>query len=98
MSARHGDTIGALAILVAIGIYYGQYNALNIATVASRLRFGSLDMIALVLLAAFGASLLTFVRRMRPCSTSGRHPRPARQIEGRRRRSPRSVSDPRIGP
>lgn len=45
------STVGALSVLMAIGILFAQYNALNIATVASRLRFGSLDMIALVLLA-----------------------------------------------
>jgi multicomponent Na+:H+ antiporter subunit D len=44
------STIGALAILIAIGIYYGEYNALNIAMIASRMQFTLLDQIALVLI------------------------------------------------
>jgi hypothetical protein len=43
--------LGALAVLVAIGILFGQYNALNLATLASRLQFTALDKVALVLLA-----------------------------------------------
>jgi multicomponent Na+:H+ antiporter subunit D len=46
------STIGALAILIAIGIYYGEYNALNIAMIASRMQFTILDQIALVLIVA----------------------------------------------
>lgn len=59
------STVGALSVLMAIGILFAQYNALNLATVASRLqehalalskvhsqlRCGPLDMVALVLLA-----------------------------------------------
>lgn len=45
------STIGALSVLIAIGILFAQYNALNLAAVASRLQFGTLDKIALVLLA-----------------------------------------------
>ena len=45
------STIGALAVLVAIGILFAQYNALNLATLASRLQFTTLDKVALVLLA-----------------------------------------------
>ena len=45
------STIGALCFLVAIGILFAQYNALNIPMLASRLQFSSLDKIALVLLA-----------------------------------------------
>lgn len=46
------STIGALAILVAIGIYYGEYNALNMAMIASRMQFTLLDQVALVLIIA----------------------------------------------
>ncbi len=46
------STIGALAILFAIGIYYGEYNALNIAMIASRMQFTLLDQVALVLIMA----------------------------------------------
>ena len=45
------STLGALAVLTAIGILIGQYNALNLATLASRMQFTTLDKIALVLLA-----------------------------------------------
>ena len=44
------STIGALFILFAIALLYGQYNALNIATLASVIQFSFLDKIALVLL------------------------------------------------
>lgn len=44
------STVGALAVLMAIGLLFAQYNALNLATVASRLHFTALDKIALVLL------------------------------------------------
>jgi len=43
------SSIGALFILFAIGLLYGQYNALNIATLAKLLEFSFLDKIALVL-------------------------------------------------
>ncbi|HNS83314.1 MAG TPA: proton-conducting transporter membrane subunit, partial [Methanolinea sp.] len=46
------STIGALAILVAIGIYYGEYNALNMAMIAARMQFSLLDQVALVLIIA----------------------------------------------
>jgi multicomponent Na+:H+ antiporter subunit D len=46
------STIGAMVILIAIGIYYGEYNALNIAVIASRMQFTVLDQIALVLIMA----------------------------------------------
>jgi multicomponent Na+:H+ antiporter subunit D len=46
------STIGALAILMAIGIYYGEYNALNIAMIAARMQYTLLDQIALVLIVA----------------------------------------------
>jgi multicomponent Na+:H+ antiporter subunit D len=35
-STRLLSTLGALAVLTAIGILIGQYNALNLATLASR--------------------------------------------------------------
>lgn len=44
------SSVGALFILFAIGIFYGQYNALNIATIANALQFTFLDKIALVIL------------------------------------------------
>ncbi len=44
------STVGALAVLLAIGILFAQYNALNIAALASRLQFTTLDRVALVLL------------------------------------------------
>ncbi len=46
------STLGAILVLFAIGIYYGQYNALNIAMIAQRMQFSMLDKIALVLLIA----------------------------------------------
>jgi len=46
------STIGAMVILIGIGIYYGEYNALNIAMIASRMQFTLLDQIALVLIIA----------------------------------------------
>ena len=45
------STVGALAVLTAIGILFAQYNALNLAELASRLQFTALDKVALVLLA-----------------------------------------------
>jgi len=44
------SAIGALFVLFAVGLFYAQYNALNMATIASVLQFGFLDKIALVLL------------------------------------------------
>jgi multicomponent Na+:H+ antiporter subunit D len=41
---------GALFILFAVAILYGQYNALNIAVLADKIQFTFLDRIALVLL------------------------------------------------
>ena len=45
------STVGALAVLIAIGILFAQYNALNLAELANRLQFSTLDKVALVLLA-----------------------------------------------
>jgi multicomponent Na+:H+ antiporter subunit D len=44
------SSIGALFVLFAIGIFYAQYNALNIAALAHLLQFTFLDKIALVIL------------------------------------------------
>ncbi len=44
------STLGALLVLVAVGIFYGQYNFLNIAAIASRMQYTLLDEIALALL------------------------------------------------
>jgi len=44
------SSIGALFILFAIGLFYAQYDALNMATIANAIQFGFLDKIALVLL------------------------------------------------
>jgi multicomponent Na+:H+ antiporter subunit D len=44
------SSVGALFILFAIGIFYAQYNALNIATLAHLLQFTFLDKFALVIL------------------------------------------------
>lgn len=44
------SSIGALFILFAIGIFYGQYNALNMAVIANNISYSLLDKIALVLL------------------------------------------------
>jgi multicomponent Na+:H+ antiporter subunit D len=46
------SAIGALFILFAIGIFYGQYNALNMAIIANNITYGFLDKIALVILIA----------------------------------------------
>jgi multicomponent Na+:H+ antiporter subunit D len=46
------STLGGLFVLFAIALLYAQYNALNIAMVASRMQFTVLDQIALVLLLA----------------------------------------------
>lgn len=44
------STLGALFVLIAIGLLYWQYDALNIAMLASRMHFTTLDRIALVML------------------------------------------------
>jgi len=44
------SSIGALFVLFAVGIFYAQYNALNIATLANVIQFTFLDKVALVLL------------------------------------------------
>ncbi len=44
------STVGALSVLVAVGLLYGQYNALNLAQLASVLRGTTLDRVALALL------------------------------------------------
>jgi multicomponent Na+:H+ antiporter subunit D len=46
------STIGALLILFAIAIFYGQYNQLNMAVLAGSIQYTFLDKIALVLLIA----------------------------------------------
>ena len=46
------SSIGALMVLLAAGIFYGQYNMLNLAAIGGMLRFGFLDKVALVLLVA----------------------------------------------
>ncbi|KUG20260.1 membrane bound hydrogenase, mbhh subunit [hydrocarbon metagenome] len=45
-------TIGGLFVIFATALLYGQYNALNIAMLASRIEFTMLDKVALVLLLA----------------------------------------------
>jgi multicomponent Na+:H+ antiporter subunit D len=44
------SSVGALFILFAVGIFYAQYNALNIATIANAIHYSFLDKIALILL------------------------------------------------
>jgi multicomponent Na+:H+ antiporter subunit D len=46
------STLGAILILFAIGIYYGQYNALNMAMIAQSMQYSLLDRIALVFFVA----------------------------------------------
>jgi multicomponent Na+:H+ antiporter subunit D len=46
------SAIGALFVLMAIAIFYGEYNALNIAVIANNIQYSFLDKIALVLLIA----------------------------------------------
>jgi multicomponent Na+:H+ antiporter subunit D len=46
------SSIGALFILFAIGIFYAQYNTLNMATIANAIQYSFLDKIALVILIA----------------------------------------------
>ncbi|HUV45474.1 MAG TPA: proton-conducting transporter membrane subunit, partial [Dehalococcoidia bacterium] len=45
------SAVGALVILFAIGIFYSQYNLLNIAALAQAMQYTMLDKIALALLA-----------------------------------------------
>jgi len=44
------STVSALLVLLSIGIFYGQYNLLNIAAVSDAMRYTLLDKIALALL------------------------------------------------
>ncbi|MDD3655625.1 MAG: proton-conducting transporter membrane subunit [Atribacterota bacterium] len=44
------SSISALMVLFAIGLFYGQYDVLNMATIASVMQFTQLDKIALILL------------------------------------------------
>lgn len=44
------SSIGALFVLLAVALLYGQYNALNIAVLANSIQYSFLDKIALVLL------------------------------------------------
>jgi multicomponent Na+:H+ antiporter subunit D len=44
------STLGGLLVLFAIALLYGQYDALNIAVIASRMTFSPLDQVALVML------------------------------------------------
>jgi multicomponent Na+:H+ antiporter subunit D len=44
------SAVGALFILFAIGLFYGQYDALNLAIIANNMQFTFLDKVALVLL------------------------------------------------
>lgn len=46
------SAIGALFVLLAVALLYGQYDALNIAVLANNMQFTFLDKIALVLLIA----------------------------------------------
>jgi multicomponent Na+:H+ antiporter subunit D len=46
------STMGGIFLLFAIAILYGQYDALNIAMIASRMQFTLLDRVALVLIVA----------------------------------------------
>jgi len=46
------STLGGLIVLTAIGLLYGQYGALNMAMVATRMQFTVLDGIALAMLVA----------------------------------------------
>jgi multicomponent Na+:H+ antiporter subunit D len=46
------STLGGLMILFAVGLFYGQYDALNMAVIAENMQYGMLDKIALVLMVA----------------------------------------------
>lgn len=53
--------IGALLLLVAIGALYGKYNALNMASIASALRWGPFEKIVLaIMIAVLGFKCGTF--------------------------------------
>jgi multicomponent Na+:H+ antiporter subunit D len=59
------SAVGALLILFAIGIFYSQYNLLNIAAIAKVMQYTSLDKIALVILImAFGMKLASVPMHM----------------------------------
>jgi len=44
------STIAALLVLISIGMFYGQYNLLNIAAIADAMQYTAIDKIALALL------------------------------------------------
>jgi len=44
------SSISALMVLIAVGIFYGQYDVLNMATIAGVMKFTQVDKIALILL------------------------------------------------
>ena len=44
------STVAALLVLIAVGMFYGQYNLLNIAAIADAMQYTALDKIALALL------------------------------------------------
>lgn len=46
------SAVGALFVLFAIALLYGQYNALNMAVLAQSMQFGFIDKIALIILLA----------------------------------------------
>jgi len=46
------SSIGALFVLLAVALFYGQYDALNIAVIANSMQYSFLDKVALVLLIA----------------------------------------------
>jgi len=46
------STLGGLMVLFAVGLFYGQYDALNMAVIADNMQYGMLDKIALVLMIA----------------------------------------------
>lgn len=46
------STVAALLLLMAVGLFYGQYNVLNIAAISDAMQYTVLDKIALALLAA----------------------------------------------
>ena len=59
------SAIGALVVLFAVGIFYGQYNLLNIAALANVMQYTRLDQLALVLLImAFGMKLASVPMHM----------------------------------
>ncbi len=46
------STVAALLLLLAIALFYGQYNALNMAAISHAMQYSVLDKVALALLAA----------------------------------------------